>query len=64
MSEISFFAVPGADYILEVSIDLQTWTYLNTVASYTGLIRYVDDIAADDVVRFYRVRQPSPAETR
>ena len=36
--EIELPAIVGVDYVLEVSSDLQTWTYLNTVATYTGLV--------------------------
>lgn len=53
---LRFIARPEADYAIETSADLSSWSHLTSVMSYDREIVFYDQKSAEAGPRFYRVR--------
>ena len=56
-SRLAFTGRPDAQYIVEASTDLKTWTVLGPAANNSGKVEFTDPDARKFVMRFYRVAQ-------
>ncbi len=53
---LRFPVAARADYAIERSTDLLTWTHLTTVMSFTDAVEYFDEAHSGTLPQFYRVR--------
>ncbi len=55
--QVAFSGRAGTRYVIEASADLRSWTPLDTVHCTGELMRWADNAASAERVRFYRLRQ-------
>jgi hypothetical protein len=55
--QFNWYGVLGEKYVIETSPDLVTWTVLDTIVAYSGIITYTDPTGGSLPLLFYRIRQ-------